>query len=594
MNKHKLSIFLILILFFIPSSSAWSEMPVTYYNNWNDSGIVSNIELDNMKPEKYPYKWNEDTTNWYFYKNNDTLTLSKNIFDEIIFYPDRISVNISTTKGTISSKSISNVTGQRYIPIPDSILKLRFAFDDVKPEVLIDNGTNQWYADPSTYHYSKVAGQVRFNFLTAPYLSLNASDKITFIFKSWVVDNAIVSGLTSVGIYSAPTTFTNNSILYLISGNGTGLFTGFNWTGTTWQSDTAIVSGLTDVGDVSTPTIFTIGSKLYLISGNSTGLFTGFNWTDLTWQSDTAIVSGLTDVGIYSAPTTFTNNSILYLITGADTGPCIGYNWSGSVWQLDTAIISGLPDIPGYENTPHVFINNSILHLISGNSTGLFTGFNWTGSTWQSDTAIVSGLTDVGFYSTPTVFHIGSILYLISGEYDGVWNGWNTSYVAPPSPPSTVTITIPANSWGMFNNWSYTTTFSGIATNESNDVAYTFYNVTSGEWESYYPGYSWNSANIINKNNSILGFFNAETTITANTVIPWDTSITEGWNMLYLMGTTNRTMTEICTNMVNCTDIYYYNSTINDYVSTGTDTIQPNQGFLAYVNQTGTWIRSTL
>jgi len=155
-------------------------------------------------------------------------------------------------------------------------------------------------------------------------------------------------------------------------------------------------------------------------------------------------------------------------------------------------------------------------------------------------------------------------------------------------------IVIPANSWGMFNNWSYTTNFSSIAVNESNDVAYTFYNVTSGEWESYYPGYSWNSANTINKNNSIMGFFNAETTITANTVTPLDTSITEGWNMLYLMGTTNRTMTEICTNMVNCTDIYYYNSTINDYVSTGTDTIQPNQGFLAYVNQTGTWIRSTI
>jgi len=155
-------------------------------------------------------------------------------------------------------------------------------------------------------------------------------------------------------------------------------------------------------------------------------------------------------------------------------------------------------------------------------------------------------------------------------------------------------ITIPANSWGIFNNWSKNTNFSSIAINESNDVAYTFYNVTSGEWDSYYPGYSWNADQSIDKNNSILGFFNAETTITANTVTPWNTTITAGWNMLYLMGTSNQTLTAICTNMVNCTDIYYFNSTTNDYVSTGTDTIQPNQGFLAYVNQTGTWIRSTI
>jgi len=594
MNKHKLSIFLILILFFIPSSSAWSEIPVTYYNNWNDSGIVSNIELDNMNPEKYPYKWNEDTTNWYFYKNNDTLTLSKSVFDEIIFYPDKISVNISTTKEAVALKSKANGTGQRYIPIPDSVLKLRFVFDHIKPDVLIDNGTNQWYADPSTYHYSKVAGQVRFNFVTAPYVSLNASDKITFIFKSWVVDNTIVSGLTDVGLRSDPTVFINNSILYLIAGNATGLWTGFNWTGSTWQSDKAIVSGLTDVGDFSSPTTFTNNSILYLISGNLTARFTGFNWTGSTWQSDKAIVSGLTDIGDYSAPTIFTNNSILYLISGSGTGTFYGFNWTGSAWQSDTKIVSNLNNLGGFTK-PTVFTNNSILHLIYGNQTALFTGLNWTGSTWQNDTAISSGLTDVGDLAAPFVFVYNSILYLISGEYEGVWNGWNTSYVAPTPPtPSTVTITIPANSWGMFNNWSYITTFSGIATNESNDVAFTLYNVTSGEWDSYYPGYSWNSGHVIDKNNSILGFFNAQTTITVNTVTPWDTSITEGWNMLYLMGTTNRTMTEICTNMVNCTGIYYYNSTINDYVSTGTDTIQPNQGFLAYVNQTGTWIRSTL
>jgi len=173
-------------------------------------------------------------------------------------------------------------------------------------------------------------------------------------------------------------------------------------------------------------------------------------------------------------------------------------------------------------------------------------------------------------------------------------NGSNTPFFTSLEWDERPPITIPANSWGMFNNWSENTNFSNIAANESNDVAFTFYNVTSGEWDSYYPGYSWNSGQVIDKNNSVMGFFNAETTITANIVTPWNTSITAGWNMLYLMGTSNQTLTAIYTNMVNCTDIYYYNSTTNDYVSTGTDTIQPNQGFLAYVNQTGTWIRSTI
>lgn len=168
------------------------------------------------------------------------------------------------------------------------------------------------------------------------------------------------------------------------------------------------------------------------------------------------------------------------------------------------------------------------------------------------------------------------------------WINWTITVTR-----STSDITIPANSWGMFNNWSENTNFSSIASNESNDDAFTFYNVTSGEWDSYYPGYSWNSGQVIDKNNSVLGFFNTQATITATTVTPWNTSITAGWNMLYLMGTSNQTLTAICTNMVNCTDIYYYNSTSNDYNNTGTD-IQPNQGFLAYVNQTGTWIRSTL
>jgi hypothetical protein len=71
----------------------------------------------------------------------------------------------------------------------------------------------------------------------------------------------------------------NNSTLYLITGNYNGVFSGYNWTGSTWQSDSAIVSGLSDIGENTAPTIFTNSSKLYLISGRLDGLFTGFNRT---------------------------------------------------------------------------------------------------------------------------------------------------------------------------------------------------------------------------------------------------------------------------------------------------------------------------
>ena len=216
---------------------------------------------------------------------------------------------------------------------------------------------------------------------------------------------------------------------------------------------------------------------------------------------------------------------------------------------------------------------------------------------WQNGTStknlLYSNITSGQKYENPSVYQFNSMDF----AFEMNSNGSNTVFLASMlwnETAATSLITIPANSWGMFNNWSYTTTFSGISANESNDIAYTFYNVTSGEWDSYYPGYSWNSGQIIDKNNSVMGFFNVQTTITANTVTPWNTSITAGWNMMYLMGTTNQTLTAICTNMVNCTDIYYYNQITNDYVNTGTDTIQPNQGFLSYVNQTGTWIRSTI
>ncbi len=159
-------------------------------------------------------------------------------------------------------------------------------------------------------------------------------------------------------------------------------------------------------------------------------------------------------------------------------------------------------------------------------------------------------------------------------------------------------ITIPSNSWGLFNNWlTYNTSFSKIAANLSNDVTYTYYNSTSGEWESYYIGYSYNTNNQIGKHNSVLGFFSSQTNITIKNVTPSNTNLLTGWNMLYVEGTSIRTLSTIKTNIeASCTlsDIYKYDINIQDYTNTLTESLQPNEGFIVYIDSDCIWLRSDI
>lgn len=112
----------------------------------------------------------------------------------------------------------------------------------------------------------------------------------------------------------------------------------------------------------------------------------------------------------------------------------------------------------------------------------------------------------------------------------------------------TSTIIIPINSYGMFNNWTVATNFSNIAANESNDVCYTYYNVTTGEWDSHYVGYSWNDDYVIPLEASVFIFVDAETTVTATIITPANTSMYE-WNMLFVEGTDNETIGDIIIDM---------------------------------------------
>ena len=237
------------------------------------------------------------------------------------------------------------------------------------------------------------------------------------------------------------------------------------------------------------------------------------------------------------------------------------------------------------------FVNDSI-----GSPIEIVSIVNGTNSTTTNATGYYTILMTNGTYN----FSYSKAGY-VTGYKEIIVDGADVvnQNVTLTSSVSTSSIVIPTNSWGMFNNWStYNTTFSGIAANESNDITYTYYNVSSGEWESYYIGYTYNQNNPIGQHNSVLGFFNAQTTITATTVTPSNTDLPEGWNMLYVEGSTNRTLTAIETDIETspCTvgAIYSFNLTTQDYVSTGTESVQANQGFLAYIDSACTWTRTTI
>lgn len=131
--------------------------------------------------------------------------------------------------------------------------------------------------------------------------------------------------------------------------------------------------------------------------------------------------------------------------------------------------------------------------------------------------------------------------------YNDILEG--TYYIIETSNVSTSTLTIPANSWGIFNNWTTQTTFAAIAANESNDQCLVHYNVTNGIWESYYVGYNWNSDYPISQDDGCMIYVDAETNIVSQYITPTNTSLKEGWNMLALQGTSNKTISEITADM---------------------------------------------
>ena len=152
-------------------------------------------------------------------------------------------------------------------------------------------------------------------------------------------------------------------------------------------------------------------------------------------------------------------------------------------------------------------------------------------------------------------------------------------------------ITLYANEYALINNWTADRTFSQIATNISNDVCYSWYNYTSGLWESYYVGYSYNSANVIPKNCSAFVFVDGETTISATPNTGGITIQNASWFYGYLPGSTAKTLTEIETAMdadgLDVWSLYGWSNATQAYTVTGGYSMAPNEGYSVYVNTTG-------
>jgi|LGVF01.2.fsa_nt_gb hypothetical protein len=81
--------------------------------------------------------------------------------------------------------------------------------------------------------------------------------------------------------------------------------------------------------------------------------------------------------------------------------------------------------------------------------------------------------------------------------------------------------------------------------------------------------------------------------ISETVVTPSNTELSKGWNMLYVMGDSNRTILDIKADIGdNCINVSAYNVTIGDYTYDDTYTLQPNECFLAEISNDMTWGRS--
>lgn len=152
-------------------------------------------------------------------------------------------------------------------------------------------------------------------------------------------------------------------------------------------------------------------------------------------------------------------------------------------------------------------------------------------------------------------------------------------------------IVLYADEYALINNWTSAQNFSQIDANISNLVCASWYNYTSGLWEGYRSGRTYNADAEVSENCSAFVFVDAQTTISAAVHTGGVTIQNATWFYGMLPGSTAKTYTEIETAMnVDGLDVWalwVWNSATQAYTTTGSYSVAPNEGYAVYVNTTG-------
>jgi len=316
-----------------------------------------------------------------------------------------------------------------------------------------------------------------------------------------------------------------------------------------WTPDLTINASLPDIGTNSKPSVFYKDSSWYLISGEESGAFFGYVWTGTAWATNLTINASLPDIGGNSAPSVFYKDSSWYLISGELNGKFYGYTWSGTQWVTNLTINASLPTNVNAWYTPSVFQKDGIWYLISGTrypgaDDGKFLGFAWSGTEWLPDFTINDSLGDIGAWAAPSVFQKDGIWYLISGASDGNFYGFKGEggetliNVTLTYPTNNKVFTAPSNlfnvslsmswvnnsySWinNTYNIWylngtlSNQTTVTDLFTNSTNVSKLFNINLGNSIWNSYacYGNLTYNACSWATSNYS----FSLNSTINSNT-----------------------------------------------------------------------------
>lgn len=451
------------------------------------------------------------------------------------------------------------------------------------------------YPTNSTFSYYGVTNQTSNNITVYSNLLLFATNSTILVNDNYGTNFTVTNNVGTVNIVNY-SNITNGWTYYLNKDSNLTITSAVANGGKVAFTGLALADGIYEIANnsISYPPNITSWYPTTPFS-DYIGTQREFNLTANQSVNVTWLING-TAVQYNSTPSLISNYTNLSAVEGVWNVTAIANNSNGTdsqewTWTVLNQYITYVPPTP--INISYTNGSTWVNHTWNNGTGNITNSYNVThNGTWTNDTINSYYNVTVGYNTWSNI-----TIYAYNSSGGGTLNntGASQNVKTPEESFLQSTITVSANSWGMFNNWTtYNTTFSQISANESNLVACSYYNVSTGLWESYYPGYSYNSGYIISMNNSIMCYFNASTTIIANILTPRSMSLSEGWNMLYLEGTLNRTLSEIKTDIGNATDVWRYNSTSNTFSNTSTDSIQPNQGFLAYINQSMTWTRSIL